>query len=166
VCPFAAESMRHTHIKVCADEASRSLEAAVAAEIDFLLAQPTHRGATTLLALTGPWAAGDFESFMTLAVPRAVGVLEQLGKQKAMQIVPFHPEADFSDIDNDPACFVARSPVPLLHLLRQSDVERAEEVLLTLNKHPGDVAEENTARMHGLGHNYLTKLMGDIHSLL
>ena len=83
-----------------------------------------------------------------------------------IQVVPFHPEAEYASDDEDceeetheegarpprhgPGCdaaeYVTRSPVPLLHLLRTSDVERAEK-----SWSGPDIPEANASRLRGMG---------------
>ena len=86
-----------------------------------------------------------------------------------IQVVPFHPEAEYASDDEDSeeesasqqeegarppshgpggdaAEYVTRSPVPLLHLLRTSDVERAEK-----SWSGPDIPEANASRLRGMG---------------
>ena len=73
-----------------------------------------------------------------------------------VQVVPFHPAATYSEAPGlDAADFATRSPVPLLHLLRQSDVEAAEAA------HPdsGGIATQNAARLRGEGAARLAALL-------
>ena len=68
-----------------------------------------------------------------------------------VQVVPFHPEAMYeSDHDSkhpgDAAEYATRSPVPMLHLLRTSDVERAER-----GWEGPDICDTNAGRLRGLG---------------
>jgi hypothetical protein len=88
---------------------------------------------------------------------------EALAKEVSsnIQVVPFHPEALFDDDDDegrddeatrrdsppvDAAQYVTRSPVPLLHLLRTSDVDKAERAWTGPS-----IQESNADRLRGMG---------------
>jgi hypothetical protein len=73
-----------------------------------------------------------------------------------IQVVPFHPAAVYSEND-DPADFSARSPHPTLHLLRNSDVERAEA-----GWRGADIKEANAAQLRGIGAGRLARWMSDL----
>ena len=76
-----------------------------------------------------------------------------------VQVVPVHPEALYDgDPDStqhaDAAEYATRSPVPMLHLLRTSDVERAER-----EWEGPDICDSNASRLRGLGTNGLDGML-------
>ena len=78
--------------------------------------------------------------------------------------MPFHPQALYGDLDDDPAEYATRSPVPIIHLLRQSDVRRGERTAAShaaadaaphrraeLEWEGGDIPSANAERLRGVG---------------
>jgi hypothetical protein len=57
----------------------------------------------------------------------------------------------------DPSEFVSRSPFPVLHLLRQADVDSAESGWVSLGRLPGDIPEANSSLLRGLGWSALQR---------
>ena len=71
-----------------------------------------------------------------------------------VQVLAFHPHAMYSD-NLDAADWSTRSPWPLLHLLRDNDVDRAEARWVAQHK-PGiapSIQERNQAWLRGRGYN-------------
>ena len=65
---------------------------------------------------------------------------------EAIQLVPFHPEALYSETERDAAEYATRSPLPVIHLLRCSDIRRAEA-----EWEGGDIPSANADRLRGMG---------------
>lgn len=149
LCPFAAAVRRHTRVVVCQADDGLSMLLAEAAE---LAAASAEQPATTLVVLPG--LASDFDAFMALR-ERLLRTLPP-----SLQAVPFHPRAVFDDggggpaDPNDAAQFVARSPLPVLHLLRVGDVARAEA-----GWEGPEIGEANAARLRGLGAGVLASML-------
>mmetsp|Transcript_14506 Transcript_14506/g.27866 ORF Transcript_14506/g.27866 Transcript_14506/m.27866 type:complete len:247 (-) Transcript_14506:96-836(-) len=161
ICPFAAGAMHQTKFLVSRAETDQQLEEELSCEMDRLVSEFSHDEAATTLFILPSSAALDFEHFVDHHVDVAQGVLEKKEMEGEMQVVPFHPHAEFSDVQGDPMEFVSRSPVPLLHLLRQVDVENAEAKWVQLGRNPGDITEANTAMLRGLGEDALVRMMKD-----
>ena len=117
-----------------------------------LLAVPPEEPATTVLLLTSA-RFHRFEDFMKRAVPPAQALAGTLSFAAPIQIVPFHPKATYSEAEDDAADVSTRSPLPMLHLLRDSDVESAESGWA--KQHPAEeplsIQERNGAFLRGLG---------------
>jgi hypothetical protein len=62
-------------------------------------------------------------------------------------LLTFHPDSTYSDAPNDPSEYSLRSPYPVVHLLRGSDVGLAEEECEAQGKTTEDIALENEARL-------------------
>ena len=62
------------------------------------------------------------------------------------QLVPFHPCALYGDDERDAAEFATRAPLPIVHLLREADVRRAET-----EWDGGDIVSANADRLRGEG---------------
>jgi hypothetical protein len=65
---------------------------------------------------------------------------------EAIQLVPFHPEALYSETERDAAEYATRSPLPVIHLLRCSDIRRAEA-----EWEGADIPSTNADRLRGMG---------------
>jgi hypothetical protein len=78
---------------------------------------------TTLLV--HPHVLQDFEAYNDF-LDIADALLVNAGLEGTLQVASFHPDYRFADSPaGDPADFTNRSPHPMLHLLRESSVERA-----------------------------------------
>ena len=76
---------------------------------------------------------------------------------------------DFSDDDGnysdnktdsvDPADYTGRSPHPVLHLLRQSDVDAADEMWYSSSGPGDDIRSKNAALLRGMGEDALRKML-------
>lgn len=129
----------------------------LSSEIEHLLSRPPAQPATTLLLLPGQRFV-EFEDFMEF-LSSAREIAEEASALAPIQTVPFHPEACYSDADFDPADFSTRSPVPMLHLLRDSDVKVAEDEWKKSHPEPMLIQERNAAYLRGLGWDKLRTLL-------
>lgn len=97
--------------------------------------------------LIHPWVLQDFldyNDFLDLADAAIV----ELGLDGQWQIASFHPHYQFADsAPNDIENFSNRSPWPLLHLLRESSIERAVESMADT----GDIYRRNMETLRKLG---------------
>ena len=154
LCPFAAVPRREGRVRVTVSRAS-SLEAAVHDALEAawrLLDAPADdtsdaelRPETTLLAF--PDTASDFEDLLDVAAT-VEDVLAQAGGAGMLQVITFHPDYRFEGEDpDDPGVWTNRSPVPLLHLLREDEVSRA------VDTHPDTlgIPERNVRVLRELG---------------
>lgn len=65
--------------------------------------------------------------------------------------------------EGDAGNFSTRCPYPVLHLLRQSDVEAAEEVMYSGPPEGWpNIQEENEARLRGIGVGRLSRMLSDL----
>ncbi|GAB5365919.1 hypothetical protein AAMO2058_001099800 [Amorphochlora amoebiformis] len=111
--------------------------------------------ATTLIIMPGksrPLSA-SFSLLMSKLLP-----LASAASISGVQVVPFHPNATFTDsMEEDAYDYATRSPYPMLHLLRDSDLDGAS---LELFRRFGDVTRfkaRNARNLRALGTRYLTK---------
>lgn len=98
----------------------------------------------------------DYNQFLDLAE----SLLDMLGAVGELQIASFHPEYRFAATSHhDPGNYSNRSPYPMLHLLREADVERAIE------NHPDvdAIPERNMACLERLGPEHLRRLLTSCH---
>ena len=118
-------------------------------EVRALRAVDQQQSATTLLVLP------EFHEFADLMHLQEIESMrldaESQAGAAAIQLLAFHPRAEFGL--RDPADLSMRSPHPLLHLLRDADVEAAEESWARMHapSEPPGIQERNAALLRGLG---------------
>jgi hypothetical protein len=148
LCPFAKAVHAKQQIRYVVSEA-RELEAVLTvleAELRALEEADPERVDTTLLIF--PHAFPEFMEFND-ALFFAERLLRQLRLDGELQIASFHPRYQFEgtqpeDIEN----YTNRAPYPILHLLRESSVERATQAF----PDAADIYERNQETMRHLGH--------------
>lgn len=125
LCPFAKAVYVSDRIRYCVSEAHSedSLLADLSRELRALQAADPQTCETVLLILPG--VLGDFLDYNDF-LDVADATVEALGLAGEIQIASFHPRYQFAgsgpdDVEN----YTNRSPYPMLHLLRESSVERA-----------------------------------------
>ncbi len=109
--------------------------------------------ATSLLIYPEQWF--EFDVFLDyLAV--AESLLEAQGYRGIYQLASFHPQYRFEEaIDSDPANYTNRSPYPMLHLLREDELELA----LKHYPHPEQIPQQNIQRARTLGESKLRTML-------
>jgi hypothetical protein len=125
LCPFAKAVHVKNQIRYAVSDARNveELHRDLIAELDILQRSAPEEIDTTLLI--HPWVLSDFLDYNDfLAVADAT--LEEAGRDGEIQIASFHPnyqfaEAQADDIEN----YTNRSPYPILHLLRETSIDRA-----------------------------------------
>lgn len=148
LCPFAKAVQVKEQIRFVISDAtdSETLLIDLASELDLLAGADPDQIDTTLLihphVLTDFF---DYNDFLDLAD----AAIEELELDGEIQIASFHPDYQFAgsapdDIEN----FTNRSPFPILHLLRESSIERAVAAF----PEASDIYEKNIANLRRLGH--------------
>lgn len=153
VCPFAGREVARDTIRYVAVEAGdweRALLTLVA-ECERLDETPAIE--TALLVLTpGLEAFDDYLDFLAVAE----ALLKDQGYEGTYQLASFHPDYCFEGAEEeDAANFTNRSPLPMLHLLREAGLERA----LAHCPDPEAIPERNMAAMRELGHEVLASAL-------
>ena len=122
-CPFARRELDRDSVRFRVIRED-SLEQYLLALIDeCLLLDRDPDIETSLLILPQDFAA--FDAFLDL-LEMANALLVEQGYRGVYQLASFHPDYCFADAPaNDPANYTNRSPFPLLHLIRESSIERA-----------------------------------------
>jgi len=154
LCPFAKAVHVHDQIRYAVSMAStpQELHDNLISELQKLNEADPKEIDTTLLI--HPFVLTnflDYNDFLDIAD----AALEDLGLGGQIQIASFHPQYQFAgtktdDIDN---C-TNRSPYPILHLLRESSIERAVAAF----PDAGEIYNRNIATMRRLGHEGWNKL--------
>jgi uncharacterized protein len=151
-CPFAAQVIKEkkVHYEVATDNAMESCLSAVVRELTRLDDDNTIE--TTFLIFPGSFA--QFDDFLGL-----VALAEQRLKQKSyvgiFQLASFHPLYRFAgSTDNDAANYTNRSVYPMLHVLRESSIDKA----LAHYKNLENIPAANIALARGKGLVAMNKL--------
>lgn len=162
LCPWAAPALNANAIKIIVHPEDANLEVLVetAMQEASLLATmpegPEGRNLTTLIGVPGT-ALADFQDFLDVAgaVDECLDELDLRGK---VQLASFHPDYRFADSTpgTDVENFTNRSPMPILHLLREVEVTRALEGYVG---NPDRIYERNKAVMREAGAEKLQRLI-------
>lgn len=125
LCPFSKSVYVKEQIRYVVSPAqdTEQLRADLARELQTLHAADPAQTDTTLLIHSQVLADFlDYNDFLT----EADDVVNALGLRGDIQIASFHPKYRFADTDaDDIENFTNRSPYPILHLLRESSIDRA-----------------------------------------
>lgn len=154
LCPFAKREVDRDRLRVEVSDASSAMDLlpALESELDRITSDDTI-GTTVLVH---PRALTDFVSYLDF-LEVANELLVEKGLEGKIQIASFHPDYQFAGTYVDDASnFTNRSPYPMLHLIREADVERAAE------RHPDveGIPERNIALMNELGIEKLKTMIG------
>lgn len=123
LCPFARREYESERIRfaICGEQNPEDLLLGFAQELERLEREPALE--TTLLIF--PNALADFFDYLEL-LDMAQGWLDTQGLEGVYQLASFHPRYQFEGTaPNETSNFTNRSPWPMLHLLRESSVEKA-----------------------------------------
>lgn len=148
LCPFAKSVYvrRQVRFAVTAAATREELLAELRRELELLARADPAAIATTLLI--HPKAMTDFIefSFFLREIDAVIGELELDG---IMQVASFHPRYEFGgSAPDDVANCTNRSPHPTLHLLRESDIDRAVAAF----PDAATIYERNIETLRRLGH--------------
>jgi len=126
ICPFARREQQRNSIRYRVsrtDRAETALETLIE-ECRFLDENPETE--TTLLIL--PNGFKDFDDYLDM-LDIAERLLHAQHYEGIYQLASFHPDYCFemaSELEqDDPANYTNRSPYPMLHIIRESSIERA-----------------------------------------
>jgi hypothetical protein len=155
LCPFAKAVHVKQQIRYAVSAAHNAEEVldALEEELGTLVAADPAQIDTTLLIL--PHALGEFADYNDFLI-LAQHVVEGRRLGGVVQIASFHPQYRFAgsepdDIEN----FTNRAPFPILHLLRESSVERAVAAFPEAH----EIYARNQCTLRELGHAGWLKLM-------
>ncbi len=125
VCPFAKREVERGSVRyvvVRTRESSVALEELIA-EVDWLDQHPETE--TTLMIF--PTLCNDFMSYLDF-VDDAEELMFEQGCEGVYQLATFHPNYCFAGAEeSDVSNYTNRSPYPMLHLLRESSLDKAIE---------------------------------------
>lgn len=148
LCPFAKAVHHHQQIRYQVSDAVtvEQLHADLAHELILLAAcDPLVTDTTLLIA---PDILHDFLDYNDF-LDDADRLVAELDLEGTLQVASFHPHYQFAgsqpdDIEN----FTNRSPYPMLHLLRESSIDRAVDAFPDADM----IVQRNLATLQRLGH--------------
>ena len=147
LCPFAKQVFVKQQIRyfVSVAETPEGLLEDLLSELRALAdADPNATDTTLLIHPRALPEFLDYNDFLTVAEL----ALEDLGLSGTLQIASFHPHYQYQgNAADDLANYVTRSPYPMLHLLRETSVERAVAVFPDASS----IVDRNIATLRALG---------------
>lgn len=157
LCPFAHRAVSTQSIRYSVSKAQSSVDLLqeLERELDKLLENEDIQ--TSLLII--PTLLPDFDSYLDFLF-YAEQFLAQAKLEGIFQLASFHPDYQFEGTIVDAAeNYTNRSPYPVLHILRESDVEHA---IAHYDGDGLDIAERNIKRMQELGSERLARALRDL----
>ncbi len=146
LCPFAARPFRGGQVRIQVSSASTELEllTELQLELTHLDQTPATEVETTIIAV--PQMLEDFLDYNDF-LEKVDELLDRFEWSGEYQVASFHPQYQFAGTQADDAeNFTNRSPVPLLHILREDRVEAAIES----HPDPEGIPRANIQRMRAL----------------
>ncbi|WP_173238454.1 DUF1415 family protein [Legionella antarctica] len=155
LCPFAKGPVNKGTLRVAVSNTSKKAQALedLMTEIKYLDNHPEVE--TTLLVF-----ANSFKLFFTYLdfVDIAERLLQEQDYEGVYQLATFHPDYYFADSEpEDISNYTNRSPYPMVHLLREDNLEKAISAY-------GDteiIPQRNSATLHELGLEKIKKIFED-----
>lgn len=147
LCPFAQSVFVHQRIRysVSLARTDRGLLRALSGELETLQAADPAQCETTLLI--HPRALWEFTAYNEF-LGEADRLLQRRKLEGILQIASFHPQYQFAGTDPDDITnYTNRSPYPMLHLLRESSVDRA----VSGPAEAAQIVDRNLATLRRLG---------------
>lgn len=148
ICPFAKRELERNSVRFqeCdADSATAVLEQVV---LEYMVLDRHPETETTIIILTQGFT--DFHDYLQL-VETAEDLIVEYDYDGIYQIASFHPNYCFAgETMDDPANFTNRAPFPLLHILRESSVEKA----LMHYQEPESIPERNIEFARSKGNDF------------
>ena len=149
LCPWAGAPLQHGDLRIVESSAEGAL-ACAHREFDAVAKTPN---ATVAIAIND---ACSFDTYLDI-VDAVDDAIDKAGHRGAIQLATFHPDYQFGDAPEDAAShWTNRSPFPVLHLLREADVERALE-----SRDGDDVWKRNVAAVEALGAENMERRVRD-----
>lgn len=153
LCPFAHPVLSRLHIEL---SSSADLEQVTLHFMDHLrqVAEADPQQLPTSLFVT-PSVLDSFDEYWNWVLI-CDNLLVQLGYEGVLQLATFHPQYLFEGEDEDDMShFTNRSPYPMLHIIREDDMEQA----LASVRFPERIPERNREHIRRLGKEGLLQLM-------
>ncbi|MEL7311193.1 MAG: DUF1415 domain-containing protein [Pseudomonadota bacterium] len=143
LCPFAKPVVAAGKLEIIVSEACDA--DSLFSDLERALSLLTDDGPDTIVVAIANWLSdfADYNDFLDVAE----ALIEAKALVGVIQIASFHPDYRFADEPVDAIShYTNRAPFPLLHLLRESDVEQA------IAQHPDaeSISARNIAKLESL----------------
>jgi uncharacterized protein len=148
LCPFAqaVHASNRIRYRVSDVQSTEALLEHLRAELRAL--QDADPKIVETVLLIHPQVLNDFYEYNAF-LDDAEEAVHELDLTGVLQVASFHPHYQFADTaPDDIENYTNRSPYPMLHLLRESSVERA---VATMGD-PAEIYEKNIETLRNLGH--------------
>lgn len=123
LCPFAKRELVKDRIRFSVTDATTEAELLQALKAELILLDEDASIETTLLI--HPQVLSDFYAYNDFLV-EADSLVELLDREGVYQIASFHPDYQFGGTEpEDAENYTNRSPVQMLHILREESLEKA-----------------------------------------
>lgn len=155
-CPFAAPVIKQDGLHVVFSEANDRLN--ILTDLMLLVKQMDEIGDIQTALLVFELTEGDFEAYLDM-VEEAEYILSGSGYDGVYQLATFHPQYCFEGTNVDEASnFTNRSPYPMLHLLREDDLEKA------ISHYPNtdEIPERNVKVAEEKGKDYFERILNKL----
>ena len=153
--------LKGERLRIIATEADRdkSIFAAILQELDILQQADDTELHTSLLVFSH--ALQDFNDYLDVA-DIANDLVVEAGLEGVIQVATFHPDYGFEGVlPDDASNYSNRSPYPMLHFIREEQMERA----LANYPDPDQIPDNNIQRLQAMGVSEIRalnrKLLGD-----
>jgi len=156
LCPFAASPFQNNSIEYTVNS-GHSLEQHLHQLADSFVKLDNEAVIETSL-LIYPDAYKNFDDYLEL-LDLANQLLADLNYTSIYQIASFHPDYRFADsAENDASNFSNRSPWPMLHLIRESSLEKA------IANYPNSeqIPENNIKKLRTIGYKKMQDKLNSI----
>lgn len=153
LCPFASPVLDALLIETSLSDDDRVLTAEFMTLLERMADADPVECPTALFVAPNAFASFDEYWNWTLICD---SLLVQLGYEGVFQLATFHPQYLFDgEDDEDMSHFTNRSPYPMLHIIREADIDEA----LAQVRYPERIPERNRAHMARLGKTGLLAIM-------
>lgn len=157
LCPFASQVFIQDQIQYTVIESNDTKQALYHLADTFEHLNNNKQTETSLLIFSQSYS--NFDDYLTM-LDLSNLLLDDLSYTGIYQLASFHPQYCFEDCNNnDAGNFSNRSPYPMLHILRESSVEKA----LTNYDNIEDVPQNNIKQLEEIG---FEKMQDTLHQIL
>ncbi len=154
-CPFARFVRDNEQIRFVESASGAQEDVLLMLHNEIQLLEQDKSVATTLIILTEGFT--DFDDYLDV-LDMSNALIEQWGFTGQYQLASFHPDYAFEgEPANSPSHYTNRAPYPVLHLLREQDIE----AVLTHYPNPERIYETNKRRSHELGIDWFKQKLAE-----
>ncbi|ASJ75273.1 DUF1415 domain-containing protein [Granulosicoccus antarcticus] len=145
LCPFASSARRKGLVRIVVADTDSEAQCLQQLADEANRLETIEGDATTLFVL--PRGFEDFDDYLDLLAV-ADALMEDLDFEGILQLASFHPDYQFDGTDyDDVSNWTNRSPLPILHLLKEDAVSRAVDA----HPDPEGIPARNVEKLEQLG---------------